>query len=162
MANAPESPGEIEIDLTPQERRLYDRLRAIVAKREPGESSGWRDVLLLLPDLSVLLVRLLRDPRVPVGGKVVALLGLGYVISPIDLLPEFLFGPFGFLDDLVVVSAALSRILNYVHPDVVRAHWSGQGDALAAIQRASEWSESIVTKYVPPTMRRLLRGMWNR
>lgn len=150
------------IDLNPKERRLYDRLRASIARRRPGEGSGWRDVLLLLPDLSILLVRLLRDPRVPIGGKFIALLGLGYVLSPIDLLPEILLGPLGFLDDLIVVAAALSRILNYVHPDVVRSHWSGQGDALAAIQRASEWSESTITENVPPTVRRVLRRIWNR
>jgi uncharacterized membrane protein YkvA (DUF1232 family) len=160
MANVREDP--IVIDLNPKERRLYDRLRASVAQQRPGEVSGWRDVVLLLPDLSILLVRLLRDPRVPLGGKVIALLGLGYVASPIDLLPEVLLGPLGFLDDLVVVAAALSRILNYVHPDVVRAHWSGQGDALAAIQRVSEWSESTISERVPLGVRRLLGKLWNR
>jgi len=150
------------IDLNPKERRLYDRLRASVAAQRPGEDSGWRDVVLLLPDLSILLVRLLRDSRVPVGGKAIALLGLGYVVSPIDLMPELLLGPLGFLDDLVVVAAALSRILNYVHPDVVRSHWSGQGDALAAIQRAAQWSESTINEHVPSVLRKVLRGIWNR
>jgi len=98
-------------------------------------------VLLLLPDLAILLARLLRDPRVPRGGKLIALLGIGYVLSPLDLLPEPIFGPIGLIDDLFVVAATLSRILNYVHPDVVRSHWSGQGDALDAIQRATGWAE---------------------
>jgi uncharacterized membrane protein YkvA (DUF1232 family) len=160
MANTPEEP--IVIDLNAKERRLYDRLRASIAKQRPGESSGWRDILLLLPDLSILLLRLLRDPRVPVGGKAIALLGLGYLMSPIDLLPEVLLGPIGLLDDVFVVVAALSRILNYVHPDVVRTHWSGQGDALAAIQRAAEWSESTITERVPLPLRRVLRELWNR
>ena len=82
-------------------------------------------------------MRLLRDQRVSLGDKAVALLGLGYVLSPIDLLPEVLLGPIGLLDDLVVVAATLSRLLNHVHPDVVRSHWPGQGDALDAIQRVT-------------------------
>jgi uncharacterized membrane protein YkvA (DUF1232 family) len=80
---------------------------------------------------------------------------LGYVISPIDLLPEFL-GPIGFLDDALVLGAALSRLLNYVHPDVVRSHWSGKGDVLDVIQRLTEWSETMLVDHLPAAVRRFL------
>jgi uncharacterized membrane protein YkvA (DUF1232 family) len=154
--NSPsETAGEpITIELNPRERRLYDRLRTQVVKTRVGSRSGVRDLLLLLPDLSVLLMRLLRDPRVPVPSKVIAMLGIGYVLSPIDLIPSLLAGPIGMLDDLLIVSACLSRLLNRVHPDVVRSHWSGQGDALEAIQRVSAWSASIFSETLP----RVLRG----
>ena len=59
-------------------------------------------------------------------------------------------------DVLVVVSATLSRVVNHVHPDVVRSHWPGQGDALEAIQRVSEWSERKVAGQLPRFVRRLL------
>jgi uncharacterized membrane protein YkvA (DUF1232 family) len=114
-----------------------------VVRRQPGAASGFGDLLLLLPDLTVLLARLLRDDRVPRVPKWIALVGVGYVLSPIDLLPSLLLGPLGLVDDLLVVSAALSRLLNHVHPDVVRSAWPGQGDALEAIQRVTRWSEGI-------------------
>lgn len=136
---SPEHP--LIIDLNPRERRVYDRLRAQIVEPEPGERSNVRDLLLLLPDLAVLLFRLMRDDRVPVGSKAIAVLGGAYLISPIDLLPAMLVGPIGLVDDLIVVGAVLSRMLNRVHPDVVRSHWSGQGDALEAIQRVSAWTE---------------------
>src|SRR5690606_16449675 len=113
----------VTIDLNPREKRFYDRVRSTVVAPHPGERSNVRDALLLLPDLTVLLFRLLRDPRVPVGGKAIALLGVGYVLSPVDLVPEALLGPIGLMDDLMIVAATLSRIVNYVHPDVVRSHW---------------------------------------
>lgn len=137
------SADPITIELNPRERRLYDVLRDRVIRRERGAGSGLRDALLLLPDLTVMLARLLRDDRVPRLPKLIALLGVGYVLSPIDLLPSLLLGPLGLVDDLLVVSAALSRLLNHVHPDVVRAAWPGQGDALEAIQRATRWSEGV-------------------
>jgi uncharacterized membrane protein YkvA (DUF1232 family) len=149
----------ITIELNPRERRVYDRLRSRLAESpRPGYGSGVRDLLLLLPDLTVLLARLLRDPRVPRGPKLVALLGLGYVLSPIDLLPEVLLGPIGFVDDLLVVSACLSRLLNDVHPDVVRSHWSGRGDALEAIQRVAAWSRSLIRRNFGAAVRRVLRA----
>ena len=59
------------------------------------------------------------------------------------------------VDDLFVVCAALSRLLNHVHPDVVRSAWSGKGDALAAIQGVSSWAEALVSG----RLRALLRGV---
>jgi len=143
---SPESP--ITIELNPRERRLYDRLRAQVVVPVPGERSGVRDLLLLLPDLSVLLFRLMRDPRVPVSSKAVAVAGAAYLLSPIDLMPALLMGPIGLLDDLIIVGMALSRMLNRVHPDVVRSHWPGQGDALDAIHRVTGWAEQAFSSRV--------------
>ena len=148
----------IEIELNPRERRFYDRIRSHVVSPQPGQASGFRDMLLLLPDLTILLLRLLRDERVSIGDKAIALAGIAYVLSPIDVMPEVLFGPIGLLDDLVVIAATLSRLVNHVHPDVVRSHWSGQGDALDAIQRVSGWCEQQFTGRLKGVVRRLLRA----
>ncbi len=153
--NGRTDPGDepVIVELNPRERRLYDRLRAQVVTARPGSASRIRDVILLLPDLTVLLLRLLRDSRVPISCKVIALFGVGYALSPIDLIPSLLVGPIGLVDDLLVVSAALSKILNQVHPDIVRSHWSGQGDALDARQRATHWSASILWERSPRRLR---------
>ena len=82
---------------------------------------------------------------------------MGYALSPVDLIPAALFGPIGLVDDLLVVSAALSRLVNEVHPDVVRSHWPGRGDALHAIQRASEWSHGFLTNRVGAGIKSLFR-----
>ena len=146
----------VEIELRAREQRLYDRLRAQLRPVVPGASSDLRDVLLAFPDLVMLLVRLLRDSRVAPGDKAVALFGVIYVVSPLDLMPFWLFGPLGVLDDVIVVAATLSRVVNHVHPDVVRSHWSGQGDALQLIQRATDWSEQKLGKRLRGVLRRLV------
>jgi len=148
----------ITIELNPSEQRLWDRLRArVVSERVPGTGSSVFDMLFLLPDLTVLLVRLLRDRRVPLVSKAVAVAGLAYVISPLDPVPALFFGPVGLVDDLFVVAAALSSMLNRVHPDVVRSHWSGQGDALTAIHRVTAWAEEQVTGGLQAVLGRLVR-----
>jgi uncharacterized membrane protein YkvA (DUF1232 family) len=135
----------ITIDLNPQERRVYDRLRSQVVTQKPrGDSSGLGDLVLLLPDFTVLLVRLMRDRRVPFIAKGMAVLALAYVVSPLDFMPSVLFGPVGLVDDLLIVAAAVSAMMNHVHPDVVRAHWSGQGDVLDALHRVTSWTEERV------------------
>ena len=148
-------PPPITIDVNPPRTRLWDRLRAHVAAPRPlSERSGLRDMALLLPDLTVLLSRLLRDDRVPVGRKAVAVAGVAYVLSPLDLVPSLLLGPVGLVDDLMIVAACLSGIVNRVHPDVVRSHWSGQGDALEAIERATGWVEDQVSGGLEAIFRR--------
>jgi uncharacterized membrane protein YkvA (DUF1232 family) len=149
------SEQNVVIELNPPQRRLWDRLRAVVVDSRPGDGSGVGDILLLLPDLTVLLARLMRDDRVPLSSKAVALVGVGYVLSPIDLLPEIILGPIGLVDDLLVVSMALSRLMNDVHPDVVRSHWSGKGDALEAVQNAIDWSQGLFRQRFVVPLRRL-------
>jgi uncharacterized membrane protein YkvA (DUF1232 family) len=53
-----------------------------------------------------LAVRLFREPRVPTALKTVPLLAGLYLVSPVDLVPDFIPG-FGQLDDLGIVLAAL-------------------------------------------------------
>ena len=137
---------KVTIELNPEAGEgLWERVR----KRLPGVApavgaSGLTDLLLLMPDLAVLLGRLLRDERVPPVGKGIALAGLAYLVSPIDFLPGLLFGPIGMIDDLVIAALSLSAILNHTHPDVVRSHWPGQGDVLVVIQRVTSWVEESV------------------
>jgi uncharacterized membrane protein YkvA (DUF1232 family) len=146
----------VTIELNPRERRFYDRLRARVSDSASPGRSGMKDILLLLPDLTILLTRLLRDERVPIAEKALAVAGVAYVLSPIDVLPAFLLGPVGLLDDVFIVAACLSRLLNHVHPDVVRAHWSGRGDALEAIQGTTSWFEREL-RLRAQDLRRVLR-----
>jgi uncharacterized membrane protein YkvA (DUF1232 family) len=149
------SEPNVVIELNPPQRRLWDRVRAVVVDPRAGDGSGVGDILLLLPDLTVLLARLMRDDRVPLSSKAVALVGVGYVLSPIDLLPEIILGPIGLVDDLLVVSMALARLMNDVHPDVVRSHWSGKGDALEAVQDAIDWSQGLFRQRFATPLRRL-------
>jgi uncharacterized membrane protein YkvA (DUF1232 family) len=146
----------IEIELNPSEQRLYERVRGRLVTSGRTSRSSLGDLLLLLPDFVVLLARLLRDQRVALGDKAVALAGIAYVLSPIDLVPAFLFGPLGALDDMLVVTAAVSRVVNHVHPDVVRSHWAGKGDVLDAIHRVSEWSEGQMGTRIKGLLRRVL------
>jgi uncharacterized membrane protein YkvA (DUF1232 family) len=53
-----------------------------------------------------LALRLLREPRVPMVAKAVPVLAALYLISPLDVVPDFL-PALGQLDDLGVIIAAL-------------------------------------------------------
>lgn len=61
--------------------------------------------------------RLLRDPRVPLWTKVIPLLGIAYVLSPIDIIPDIVIG-LGQLDDLGIILASM-RLFEAVVPGYI-------------------------------------------
>ena len=98
-------------------------LLVLLARRLPP--GLLRDLARFVPDCVTTTRRLRRDPRVPRRAKIaVALAGL-WVLSPIDLVPEFLpvIGP---LDDVVVVALALRYAARRVPRDVLVAAWPGE------------------------------------
>ncbi len=98
-------------------------LLVLLARRLPP--GLLRDLASFVPDCVTTVRRLRRDPRVPRRAKlVVALAGL-WLLSPIDLLPEFLplIGP---LDDVLVVAVALRYAARQVPREVLAAAWPGE------------------------------------
>ena len=84
-----------------------------------------RDLAAFLPDCATTVRRLRRDPRVPRRAKLAIVFAGLWVISPIDLIPEFLpvIGP---LDDIVVVALALRYAARQVPRDVLLDAWPGE------------------------------------
>jgi uncharacterized membrane protein YkvA (DUF1232 family) len=72
---------------------------------------------------------MLRDPATPALGKLgVVVIGLGgvllmvaYGVSPIDLIPELFTGPFGLIDDLILIPLML-WVLSLFMPRQKAAH----------------------------------------
>lgn len=65
---------------------------------------------------------LFRDPRVPAWAKVIPLGVAAYVLSPMDLLPAFLTGLLGLVDDIVVLTVGLDLFIRSAPPEVVAEH----------------------------------------
>ncbi|MGH7572107.1 MAG: YkvA family protein [Gemmatimonadota bacterium] len=99
-----------------------------------GSRGVLRELVLFLPHFVVLLRRLLGDSRVPRRSKLVLCGTMLYLVSPIDVIPDFVPG-LGQVDDLVVVLLALHSLLNHVDEKVVLEHWEGNEDVMRLIRR---------------------------
>lgn len=80
--------------------------------------------------------RLLRDPRVPAWQKAIPIGALLYIISPLDLIPDFLLAV-GLIDDVAILLAGMRFFESIAPVDVVaelRAAIEGehQGDVVEA------------------------------
>jgi uncharacterized membrane protein YkvA (DUF1232 family) len=70
--------------------------------------------------------RLLWDPRVSGGAKLVPILALLYIFSPIDFVPDWFLG-FGQLDDLGVLLAGVRLFTGLVPDEIVLQHLEAMG-----------------------------------
>lgn len=105
----------------------------IEQRRHPGRAS-LLDLLRLAPDVARLLKRLAADRTVPVGVRIWLGVLLVYLISPIDLIPDFI-PVLGYADDALVVAIALRFATRRAGSAAIERHWPGTPTGLAAVLR---------------------------
>ena len=120
---------------------------ALASKEEGRERL--RHYARFVPAFGVLIYRLMRDPRVPARTKATLLVAAGYVVSPVDFIPDWILG-LGRFDDLIVAAFALDQILNRVPEQVVLEHWDGDEDVLRLVREILD----IATGFMPASIRR--------
>ncbi len=101
-----------------------------------------KDLLLALPRLGRMLISLVADRDVPTAAKVVLAAMAVYLVSPIDLIPDFI--PFlGYLDDVILAAVVVDGVLNFIDRPLLLRYWPGTPaslDRVAAVaRRLARW-----------------------
>lgn len=112
----------------------------IVLWRTKPDAARLRESLRLLPDLIRLLRRLIADRSLPRGVRIRLVLLLAYLLSPIDLVPDFI-PVLGYADDAIIVAIALRSVVRRAGPAALERHWPGTPDGLATIRRLAGLSD---------------------
>ena len=107
-----------------------------------------------LPAYLRLLGGLLVDKRVAMFDKLLVAGAIVYIVSPIDLIPDFI--PFfGEIDDLFLLVLALQHLVDNAGRKVVLAHWTGDPEDLADLNLKSALAAAAF--FLPKRIRRRLR-----
>ena len=116
--------------------RFYDKLRKKVCKKTPDfnniDSLDIRDFVFFLPDFVILFSRVLTDKRVPKKQKLVLSCILGYIVMPLDLIPDFI-PIIGLLDDLIIAIYGVHYLLTEVDKQIILDNWSGKFNILDSL-----------------------------
>jgi uncharacterized membrane protein YkvA (DUF1232 family) len=99
-----------------------------------GRRSAARALAGFIPDCALLLRGLIGDGRVPRRRKLILLALAGYLVLPIDLVPDFI-PVAGQLDDVIVAALALRYALRSGGPELIREHWRGPDASLNVVLR---------------------------
>ena len=139
---------------------FYDRLRgrivSAIEKRGGRLGRGAADLLLLVPDVFMLLVRLALDPQVPASTRGLIGGAIAYFILPFDLLPEALVGGLGFTDDLVLAAAVLTQALGPELEPQVRRYWSGRQELRQVLEDVVLVGHSLLGENLVARLERVL------
>lgn len=101
-------------------------------QRRAGSAVDWRDLLRLAPDVVRLIRRLVVDPTVPRATRWWLAGLLVYLLSPIDLVPDFL-PVIGYADDAIVVAVALRFAIRHAGMPAIERHWPGAPEGLRSV-----------------------------
>jgi uncharacterized membrane protein YkvA (DUF1232 family) len=120
----------------------YAKVREKVENKLPDKYTELLEYLMIMPDVVALLYRLFKDKRVPL--KIKAVVGgiITYLISPIDILPDFI--PFvGKIDDLALAFYALDKIFNEVPENIILENWEGKDDIVVKVKEGMEYLNKV-------------------
>ena len=108
-----------------------------------------KTLLRALPDIARLIARLVGDPVLPRAAKIALAAAAIYLVSPFDLIPDFI--PFvGYLDDALLAAVLVDGIVNYVDRGLVLKYWPGSPESLDRVARAAR----VLAAWVPRRIKR--------
>jgi uncharacterized membrane protein YkvA (DUF1232 family) len=110
---------------------------AVAALAVAGRGTDAAALARFAPDCVILVRRLLADPRVPVGSRLALGAALVYLVSPIDLIPDFI-PVAGQIDDALVLLLVLRHLLRSAGPRVVQDRWPGPARSLRFVVRVAQ------------------------
>jgi uncharacterized membrane protein YkvA (DUF1232 family) len=93
-----------------------------------------RELLGVIPDILRLMRSIIVDSGAPLDVRVVMVALIAWVLSPIDLIPEFIpvLGP---LDDVIIAVVAMRYVRRRVGIQDLEARWVGTADGFALLVR---------------------------
>lgn len=92
-----------------------------------------RDALRLVPDIIRLVRRLAADPALSRGVRLRLTLLLGYLLLPIDLVPDFI-PVLGYADDVLAIAVVLRSVVRAAGPEALKRHWPGSPEGLRMLR----------------------------
>jgi uncharacterized membrane protein YkvA (DUF1232 family) len=140
-----------------KEEDFYRKIRTEISDwiaANISEKKYWADFILLVPDIFYLLMKLSLDKEFPVSKKLKLAALIAYFISPIDLMPELILGPIGYLDDLVASAYVLNEIINDENAQLIKKHWAGDKDILYVIKNIIANADHLVGQKIITQLKR--------
>jgi uncharacterized membrane protein YkvA (DUF1232 family) len=103
-----------------------------------------KELLRALPTIVRAVVGLATDPSLPRAAKIALGAAALYLVSPIDLLPDFI-PVLGYVDDLVLAAILVDGVLNFVDRSLVLRYWPASPESLEKVARVAH----LLAAWVP-------------
>lgn len=100
-----------------------------------------------LKDLKDFLVNVANDPNIPERDKKVLLALIALVISPFDIIPDWI--PFfGQLDDLIIIAIILDYFFQVLDSRILLSHWPWGMKSFARVRALARFLQFFAPKFI--------------
>jgi len=152
---------KLKLDIRKKMRDKYAKTRTKMVDKVPDKYQKIVEYALMVPDIIALLWRLFKDNRVNFKAKMMVGGMLMYVVSPIDVIPDFI--PFiGHIDDVAIAFFGLNAIINEVPEEIILENWQGEDNIILIVREAVSYiSKMVGSQNVPKlidAVKRIIRS----
>jgi len=98
-------------------------------------------------DLKAFLINVANDPRIPSRDKKVLLALVGLLISPFDIIPDWI-PVIGLLDDLVILSIILNYFFEVLDSTLLLSHYPWDMKSFARLRSISRTLNFLVPNFL--------------
>lgn len=113
----------------------YRRFRKEFKERFSAKYEKMYPYVVMIPDIIALFMRLYKDKRVAKEVKFNISIALGYLLFPLDILPDTL-PIIGKIDDLAVTFFILQKVLYDIPEEIILDNWEGQSNIIEVSREA--------------------------
>ncbi len=106
------------------------------------DTKSWKAKSKQLKTEMVALYLASKHPGTPWYAKALAALVIGYALSPIDLIPDFI-PVLGYLDDLIIVPAGIALLVKIIPGDILEECRS-KARAELSKKKPKHWAAAII------------------
>ena len=116
----------------------YTKGRIYLESKIPNKIKKFSNYILIIPDITALLARLLKDNRVSIKTKLIISAAISYIAFPIDIIPDSI--PFiGKIDDIGIIFFTIEKIIDHVPCNVIVENWQGKNDMIFMLKTLVEY-----------------------
>jgi uncharacterized membrane protein YkvA (DUF1232 family) len=113
----------------------YRKFRKEFKERFSNKYEKMYPYVVMIPDIIALFMRLYKDKRVAKEVKFNISIALGYLLFPLDILPDTL-PIIGKIDDLAVTFFILQKVLCDIPEEIILDNWEGQSNIIEVSREA--------------------------
>jgi len=101
-------------------------------------------IIYYTPYLFSLLCDLLDDENLTKDMKHLINAALAYFVTPVDVIPEEIYGPYGYIDDIFLCSYVLNKLKDRLTIDKIEQYWELEEDFIVVLENCLEVSRKVI------------------
>lgn len=96
------------------------------------------------PELFKLLTELLNEEEISQEFRLDISAAIAYYVVPMDVIPEQIYGPYGYIDDIYTTVYVIKKIAEEYNYDLIKEYWEGEGDIKLVVEECYEKSMEVL------------------